>query len=50
MPTLAELIVALTTDQPLSKDEKREVALHVQWRVREAQGLSDNTRRDFRDN
>ena len=29
MPTLAELILALATDQPLSADEKREVALHV---------------------
>ncbi len=52
MPSLAELLLALVTDQPRSKDEKREVALHVLplvRRVREAQGLSDGGRTDFRD-
>ena len=43
MPTLAELLLALITDQPLSNAEKSEVALHVlrlaRW-VREAQGRS----------
>ena len=34
MPTLAELILALITDQPLSRDEKYEVALHVLRLVR----------------
>ena len=44
---LAELLLALITDQPLSKAEKREVALHIMRltrRSREAQGLSDDTR------
>jgi hypothetical protein len=53
MPTIAELLLALITDQPLSKAEKREVALHVlrlTRRVREAQRLTDSRRRDFRDN
>lgn len=53
MPTLAELLLALITDQPLSKDEKQEVALHILRLVRkarEAQGLSNSGRRDFRDN
>ena len=53
MPTLPELVLALTTDQPLSADEKRAVALHILRlvrRVREAQGLSDSGCRDFRDN
>jgi hypothetical protein len=53
MPTLSELILALTTDQPLSAAEKREVALHILRLVRlmrEAQGLSDDGRMDFRSN
>ena len=53
MPTLAELLLSLIADQPLSREEKRAVALHVLRlvrRVREAQRLSDDTRRDFRDN
>lgn len=53
MPPLAELVLALTTDHPLSAEEKREVALHelrLVRRVPEAQGLSDNRRRDYRDN
>jgi hypothetical protein len=29
MPTLSELLIALTTGQPFSTDEKREVALHI---------------------
>jgi len=29
MPTLAELLLALITDEPLSAPEKREVALHL---------------------
>jgi hypothetical protein len=43
MPTLAELLLALITDQSLSAEEKREVALHVLQlvrRAREAQGHS----------
>lgn len=43
MPTLAELLLSLITDQPLSADEKREVALHVlqlvRW-VRDSQSAS----------
>ena len=53
MPTLAELVLALITNQPLSPEEKREVALHIirlVRRVREAQRISDELRRDFRDN
>jgi len=53
MPTLSELLFALITDQPLSDVEKREVALHIMRfvrRIREAQGLSDTRRTDFRDN
>jgi hypothetical protein len=41
MPTLAEFVLALITDQPLSAVEKREVALHILRlvrRIREAQG------------
>ena len=40
MPKLAELVLALITDQPLSKAERWEVALHVPRlvrRLREAQ-------------
>ncbi len=31
MPTLAELLLALITAQPLSKAEKKEVALHASF-------------------
>lgn len=44
MPPLAELLLALITDQPLSKDEKWEVARHILRLIRanrEAQRLSD---------
>ena len=34
MPTLSELILALITDQPLSRDERREAALHILRLVR----------------
>ena len=53
MPTLAELLLALITDQPLSAAEKREVALHVfrlVRRIREAQGIPGRPRGDVRDN
>ncbi len=52
-PILAELLLSLIADQPVSRDEKREVALPVlrlARRVRPAQGLSDSRRRDFLDN
>lgn len=50
---LSELLLALTTDQPLNADEKREVALAVLRMVRQlrqVQGLPDSGRSDFRDN
>ena len=34
MPTLAELLLALITNQPLSAEEKRTIALHVLELVR----------------
>ncbi len=34
MPTLAELLLALITDQPLSKAEKWEIASHILRLVR----------------
>lgn len=39
MPTLAELLLSLTTDQPLSADEKRELALHIMRLVRRLREL-----------
>jgi hypothetical protein len=52
MPTLAELVLALITDQPLTRDEKREVALHIMRiarRARETQQLSEGKRIYLRD-
>jgi len=52
MLTLAELLLALITDQPISAEEKREIALHVlrlTRRVREAQELPGMSRRQCRD-
>ena len=51
MPTLAELVLALITDQPLARDEKRDVAPHIMQlvrRIRKEQSLSDSGRADFR--
>ena len=53
MPTLAELLLQLIADQPLSKDEKREVAMHVLRlvrRIREARDPSGVSGRECRDN
>lgn len=49
MPTLAELLLSLVTDQPLSATEKREVALHVlrlARYIRESHGRSADSRTD----
>jgi hypothetical protein len=53
MPTLADLLLALITEQPLSVVEKRGIALRILRlfrRVHEAQRLLDNARRDIRGN
>jgi len=53
MPTLAELLLALITDQPLSAEEKRQIALHILCLIRRgrgAHGHSDSGQSDFRDN
>lgn len=50
MPTLAELLLALTTEQPLALDDKREVELHIMLRdrrIREAPSNSDAMRASF---
>jgi hypothetical protein len=53
MPTFSELVLSLISDQPLSNGEKWEVARHILRLMRrghEAQRLSDERGRDFRDN
>jgi len=52
MPTLAELVLALITDQPLTRDEKREIALHIMRivrRIRETHRLADSRPTDHLD-
>jgi hypothetical protein len=45
MPTLAALVLALITDQPLSAAEKREVALHILRLVRRVRERAAQMRR-----
>ena len=52
MPSIAKLQRLRITDPPMSAEEMREAALPVRRfdrQIREAQRLSDSTRRDFRD-
>lgn len=44
MPTLAELVLTLITDQPISAEEKREVALHVLRLVRQIRESTARTK------
>jgi hypothetical protein len=53
MPTLAEFLLALITDQPLSAAEKRAVTLHIlrfARRVQDVEGCLDIGPRDVQDN